>query len=243
MIQTSNNHLLLSPLLFVTLLAFYFNPLTQNLAQQLDAQIFFLLNGSLKNCSLWQSFFMAMNHKYEKIVVPFVFLATNLTIVFIAKKKERMKFISYTLITLLFLELAVAINFILFSRVIIIDRQSPSLLLTPFISLTEIFSNQLVKTVSYSSFPGDHAFVTSCWAMLTWSYAPNKIRALILLIALIIIPARVVGGAHWFSDIMFSISFAYLITSYLTYTKAWAFCTNFVIKILSRYGPFAKKRN
>ena len=133
-------------------------------------------------------------------------------------------------------------NYYLFSVLLEVKRHSPSLVLKPFISLTDIFNNPLVKTISKSSFPGDHAFVTACWAIITWFYASDGYRKVITFVSVIIISARLVGGAHWFSDVAFSLLFAYFLTSYLIGTNLWEKITKSLEKALIKYFPKLSKK-
>jgi Kdo2-lipid A phosphotransferase len=241
----NNVHFSQSHFIFILLLLAYFHPSIHTLAVGVDKEIFFTLNGSLEYSEVWQYVMMLLNHKYEKIVLPILLLIINLYIILNAKREERLKYISYTIVTLLFLEFAIALNYYLFSDLMGVKRASPSMILKPFISLTEIFNNPFVKTVSEKSFPGDHAFVLTVWSIITWQYSNRCIKVVIFTIGLFIIPARLVGGAHWFSDVAFSMAFGYLLCSYLIGTSAWNKSTNSLEGFLLKYfkkKPFKNKK-
>ena len=240
----NNVHFTQSHFIFILGLLAYFHPAIHTLAVGVDKEMFFTLNGSLAYSNAWQNLMMLLNHKYEKIALPIALISINLYIILKAKKEERVKYISYTIITLLFLEFAIALNYYLFSDLMEVRRASPSIVLKPFISLTDIFNNPLVKTVSDKSFPGDHAFVLTVWSIITWQYASRCVRAVIFTIGLFIIPARLVGGAHWFSDVAFSMAFGYLLCSYLIGTSAWHKATNSLESFLLKYtkGKLPKKK-
>lgn len=241
----SNVHFSQSHFIFILGLLAYFHPAIHSLAVGVDKQMFYTLNGTLAYSHAWQYVMMLLNHKYEKIVLPIVLLCINLQIILQADKNVRMKYISYTIITLIFLEFAIALNYYLFSDLMEIKRASPSLVLKPFISLTDIFHNPLVKTVSDKSFPGDHAFVLMVWSIVTWQYANRSMKTLIFIICAAVIPARLVGGAHWFTDVTFSMAFGYLLCSYLIGTSAWSKATNSLEGFLLKYfkkKPLKKKK-
>lgn len=82
-------------------------------------------------------------------------------------------------------------------------RLSPSRELYPnFHNLLELVPEWQCKVYSEHSFPSDHAAVVFVWAMYIVASSSRPGRWLAVPYALFISTPRLVGGAHWFTDVL-----------------------------------------
>ncbi len=191
----------------------------------IDKRVFFALNGSLKSGGYhWQLLWFYLNHNYEKTLNLVVFLLVNLFIIYNEPKSSRSKLFIHLLSLILFMQMAFLIKDVIFVTILELKRQSPSMVLKPFINLSELFDSTSVKISSGSSFPGGHAFSAAFWAIFTCTFAKKKYWILVWAVAFPIIINRLFSGAHWLSDVVVGVLLAWFMVSASTiilalYTK------------------------
>lgn len=122
------------------------------------------------------------------------------------------------------MQMAFLIKDVIFVTILELKRQSPSMVLKPFINLSELFDSTSVKISSGSSFPGGHAFSAAFWAIFTCTFAKKKYWILVWAVAFPIIINRLFSGAHWLSDVVVGVLLAWFMVSASTiilalYTK------------------------
>jgi Kdo2-lipid A phosphotransferase len=82
------------------------------------------------------------------------------------------------------------------------ERLSPSLVLEPIFRLSEVVSFAKVKDQSGNSFPGDHGTAVVLFTVYIWAFA-GVIRGIIALaLASFVVLPRMIGGAHWVTDLL-----------------------------------------
>ena len=203
---TSQNPVFIpSHLAFLIALLLWFMPLTHPLCQSLDNNVFFFLNGSLSAHPLWQSFWGILNHRRE--VMLNLVSAALLNIWAILQTRDpllRKKRIKQTLYFWVFFEIGFMLQDSFFHHLLHVTRHSPSLTLQPVMKLSVLLNNPNIKDVSFHSFPSGHAFALVYWASFTLLCAPRKIGLFGILMSIMLCCARLFGGAHWFSDVLFS---------------------------------------
>ena len=211
------------PLLFYThtsiviCLILWFCPLTHDVCQKLDADIFFSLNKTLSWSTCWQKIMGILNHPNEARLNVFIMVGVNILAIFSLEREKRLKVFLFVLYFWFFIQIGLFVLHAIFSDLLEISRDSPTLVLTPFVKLSEVLSHP-VKDHSSISLPAGHTFAVIYWAGFTLLYIPKKLRMLIYLISICLILPRLFSGAHWASDVVFTttISLAWL---------AWAIST------------------
>jgi len=202
--------------LFIALL-FWFSPFTHPLCEQLDIWIFKTLNNSLTQ-EWWQKFWGILNHRRE-VTINLIFAALlNIWAITNTKNKQlRTARIKQMLYFWIFFEIGFTLQDFLFNKWLCVQRDSPSLVLQPTIRLSEVLQNLNIKDASTHSFPGGHAFALVYWASFTFLSSPRKIGIIGVLFAGILCLPRLMSGAHWASDVLFSILIALLWLSWTIY--------------------------
>jgi len=208
-------------LLLLTLCgALYAIPTTRSLVLSIDEQAFYLLNGSLQSNTYWASVWFYMNHNVEKYMNMVVFIFLNIYIITKEESDKRLIMVWNLLLLFVFLQIAIILKDGVLFKLLEIERASPSRVLTPFISLSEMFDSQNVKTSSGSSFPGGHAFAAAFWAFYTCTFVKRKFWPLVWVVAVPVMIGRLFSGAHWLSDVVVSLILAWAFVSAFVYTTA-----------------------
>ncbi len=212
--------------------AICFLPPTHGLIEYLDHKIFFLANSVLSIKAL-QYFFGYLNHSYErKLNLVFVIAVSILAYIYSDKSQKRE---NATNIAAIFvgLQLWLAIINLIFTDILDLTRDSPSLALPLQYNLSEIFNDPEIKISSTRSFPGGHAFTASYWWLSLCRYSSSRISMYAFIVALLMIIPRIFVGAHWFSDVLFAMWFAALAVQIDLYTRLWYYYGR-IIKLLIR---------
>ena len=200
-----------------TALILWFSPITQPFCKQLDIWIFEAFNGSL-TYGWWQKFWGILNHRRE-VTVNLIFAALlNVWAIGSTKNKSlRVIRIKQLLYFWICFEIGFTLQDVIFNKWLCVQRDSPSLVLQPVIKLSEILQNINIKDSSTHSFPGGHAFALAYWASFSWLISPKKIAFISVLFAGLLCFPRLMSGAHWASDVLFSILIALLWLSWTLY--------------------------
>ena len=97
------------------------------------------------------------------------------------------------------------INIIIFQKILNLHRDSPSILISGSLRLSQILSNINIKDYSNNSFPAGHALVLIYWALFVNLYATNIIKIISVVVCIFLVLSRMISGAHWLSDTVFSL--------------------------------------
>lgn len=168
--------------------------------RQLDSAIFFSLNGSLADGGQWAWIWAWANTRYKDMLLALVMLAF-LIFPGMGFQRSQLQQALVGFLALMLIMLPIRYFFYEFSKDLDLSGPSPSITLAPAYLLTELFPGISAKDASSRSFPGDHATVLLLWAAYllmnkrcVGSYLATALAALMIL-------PRLVGGAHWFSDV------------------------------------------
>ena len=171
----------------------------------IDSQAFLVLNGSLLDDPLLQTFWGLLNHKRESFFNILMALIIN-GITLLCTRDPKLRKIRF--FKLLYFWFCFEIGFLaqdwFFHTYLHIQRLSPSLVLTPVYRLSKILNNPLIKDFSINSFPSGHAFAMIYWSSFTYVCSPKKVGIPALCLGLFFCIPRLVSGAHWLSDVVFS---------------------------------------
>ncbi len=194
-----------SHLFMLFLLILWFSPLTQPFCQLIDNNIFFVLNGSLRNHPFLEYFWGMLNHRREVLLNLLAAAGISFWAIMATKdpilRKEQIKQVLYFWVCF---EIGFQLQDVIFNRFLEIQRLSPSLVLQPVVKLSSLLENSNIKDFSRNSFPSGHAFAMIYWGSFTFISAPKHIARLGLLFAIFFCLPRLYSGAHWFSDEVFS---------------------------------------
>jgi len=215
------------------LYSWFYNVLFRSVVDKFDKEIFFFLNGLLKDNSVQQFLWAIANHR------AFDFLSACFMIIFF------MNFIYQKKIhPSLFLTIATSCitSMVCAHYILDIKRQSPSLILQPVYLLSEL-TNIHVKDHSSISFPGDHSVVLFTFSLFMFYFGGKK-YGIYSLCSLIFILPRLVSGAHWISDVIIGgVSISLIAGSLIIGSKLYRL-TNFLFKkIIDKIIPFFKEYN
>ncbi|GEK46711.1 lipid A 1-diphosphate synthase [Bisbaumannia pacifica] len=95
---------------------------------------------------------------------------------------------------------------------------SPTLVYDNATRVTELV-DYATKAVSASSFPSDHGLMLMIFAAFMWRFAGPRVGLMSAALVVLFSAPRILGGAHWFSDIYFgSLAIALVLLP-------WALCT------------------
>lgn len=183
------------------LLLSYALPSGHQLWQAAGADLFYWLNGSLAGNGGWTWFWAWMNSRELDAASALLMLAF---LVFpLALERRQLQAATCGFLTLMLLMLPARELLSEATEAWGLSGNSPSLELQPAHLFAELRPEIPAKDRSTSSFPGDHATVTLIWCgFLLYNSRRWLSGALISGIALLLILPRLIGGAHWLSDVV-----------------------------------------
>lgn len=166
----------------------------------LDTALFRLLNGSLSLGYWWQMFWTLANNR----LIDFV-SGGLIALIFIwwiwGQPREVQNRLCAALGALAIVLMVVPFTTHLLNRhVFLYHRLSPTLVYDDALRLSKLIPGVGTKDISSRSFPGDHAFILISIFTYFWYLAPRKIFVASLIVAVIFLAPRLVGGAHWLTD-------------------------------------------
>jgi membrane-associated phospholipid phosphatase len=195
--------------LLVALAVFiWFLPLTHNLCVQIDTKAFHALNGSLQFSHLWQLLWGYLNHPNENWLNVVLMAGINIIGVFSLPPSRRPAALAGILYFWLFFQLALTTTHVIFSDWLSVGRESPSLVLTPSVVLSDALNMPHLKVYSENSFPAGHTLVLFFWASFSVLYCKPWVRKIIYAMVIMFTLPRLFSGAHWLSDVVFTIFYA-----------------------------------
>lgn len=215
------------------LLSWEYEPVRQ-FWDAIDEEVFFLLNGMLISGEKWQWTAAFSNTKrYDKISA--IVLIGVLAGYAIAERQH-----GFTWRLAAVIVLGVCMLVFVYGRrrlgLFEIDRPSPSMVLEPFYDLREAFPHKRPKTSAHSSFPSDHGIAVLVYGIIFWVISRRPWQIAILAIAPFFILPRMIGGAHWFTDVFVGgLWFALVISSLIIHTPFFAWATRLTEKAI-RWG-------
>lgn len=196
-------------LLLAGLILFYV--IFPDFCKMVDINSSLFLNKYLLNSKVSQYFFGILSHRNESWINVIVMLGINLISIFFIKhnnlphKECRTKSILIILYCWLSFQIVLLINNIVFQKWLQFNRVSPSLIIPNFIRLSQVLNNAEIKDYSHNSFPAGHALILIYWILFINLYANKWIKLISCLLGILLVLPRMVTGAHWLSDTIFSI--------------------------------------
>jgi len=195
--------LLLSLSAIILLLGSFLWPATFALWQSLDTAIFKSLNHTLEGHPWVQVFWALINHRKADLVEDAVFLLFFILAIRAAPKDKRIRRTAEFIFCIILAgSLIHFVNRTFLNHHVLIPRESPSLVVTPCVRLSQEVPWMIVKDETVASFPGDHATTLLLFAVLYSFYAGRKLGVYAAIYAIFRILPRLIVGAHWASDII-----------------------------------------
>ncbi|MCD6036105.1 MAG: hypothetical protein K0R63_1846 [Rickettsiales bacterium] len=182
----------------IALIGSWFYPLTRAGWDTIDQAWFFLANGSLAEGSAWQIVWALANFRGFDLIAALSMVAV---FAYAAKQRDKDHVVSLAkgLLMALYTVLMVQCAHELFEN---IKRDSPTRILEPVYLLSELVPWAYPKDSSGTSFPGDHATVLLMVATFITYYFGKRYGLIAYAIAVIGVLPRIVGGAHWLTDVV-----------------------------------------
>jgi len=216
--------LIAGQMIAITLLFSWLLPSSHNYWQNIDTWIFWQLHGTLFDSPNWQLFMAIANYRLTDLVPAILVLVIYLHFCFKGTTNteidQRLTY-GLTIFILLLLSLIVfklgTIDYILkgFELSQYLPRKSATHIFENVILLDELYPVMEPKVRSRFSFPGDHASVLFFFAVFISFYAGRLYGGLIFFVAILFAMPRLIGGAHWFSDVIVGAGYFVLISTSL----------------------------
>ncbi|WP_417582409.1 phosphatase PAP2 family protein [Nitrincola sp.] len=192
--------LIMMHLAALLLMLSFISPSGFQLWRQVDSSVFFALNGTLSEGDTWAWVWAWANTRYKDMLLALIMLMF-ITFPGFGFKRPQLQQALIGFLVLMIVLVPLRYFFYEFAKQLDLSGPSPSMTLSPVYLLTELFSDIPAKDGSSRSFPGDHATVLIIWAAYLIMNARCFGSYLAVLLATLMILPRMVGGAHWFSDV------------------------------------------
>ncbi len=185
--------------------------------QDVDMWLFRLLNDSVKESFYLQTFWALANVKICDLFGAFFIVTFS-----IIARLSLIQILYY----LIWFEIGIFSVKELISPLLFL-RDSPTLICeNPFL-LSQIIPWLKIKDSSHWSFPSDHAFIVLEWVGFMFFYKGARIGILALISSSFFIFPRLVGGAHWATDVLLgSLPLALLFVAVSCYTPLYTYFTS-----------------
>jgi len=194
---------------------------------QLDAWVFFTLNGSLADGRTWQWFWAVTNTKSFDIASALLILILYSFHIFSSNREQTISRITSGVLILVSTVIAIQFS----KNLLDYGRPGPSSILQPAILLTEYVTGFEFKDHSANSFPGDHGIALIMFTSMVWFYAGRTYGLIMMLLSMLLILPRMVVGAHWLSDHLVGAAYVSLIA------LGWILATPLHASVLRRVEP------
>lgn len=161
----------------------------------LDKAVFYFFNHKLGESQTWVNLIAAFNNRAFDGVALLAMGAVYYSAYRQANAEQRRRLV---IIGVCMLLTAVGLNQL--GRAIPVERPSPTLTFDNVLRLTELASFK-TKDASGDSFPGDHGLMLMIFTAFAWRYLSWKAGLWGCLFVVVFSAPRVMGGAHWLTDI------------------------------------------
>ena len=207
----------------ICIVSSWFVPMTRQLWDVVDSGVFLTLNGLLVGHEGWQQLFAWLNSRYADWMFEGIVISVYLIHCIFKGPVSRKERIFQMIFLLLYVAaIQIFVNKILCFKILEISRLSPSLVLPVSVDLS-VFPLPNNKTFSYNSFPADHALSLFMAAFFAWSHFRRPIAVGCTIFYTFLVLPRLMSGAHWFSDVLFSgIGFAAIAWSLVMMTPLYS---------------------
>lgn len=218
---------LLTILFAILLLASWFFPPTASLWGAFDSWAFHALNDSLRGKPLTQIFWALANVRLADLFGALFILGFSLLYVFdkgrevaVSRLAQLFYYLIWFELGMLFLKevffhILVAVNFL---------RDSPTLMFSDTVLLSKAVPWLKIKDSSHWSYPSDHAFIVLQWAGFICVYSGWRLGLVAFASSWFFILPRLIGGAHWISDVLVgSLPIALVFVALACFTPLYSF--------------------
>lgn len=188
-------HLITAALLFASWLLV---PATQGWWHEADIAVFRTLNDSLRGHVWWQHLWAVGNNHF----FDFLSVLLMLWLVYRYITAENRAYVAERVSVLLTMVLTILVAALITNVMDAGQRQSPTAALEGAFRLSEHVFWLETKDISYNSYPSDHGTVLLMMALMLWHFAGRRSGLIMLGAAVLFTFPRLIGGAHWFTDIM-----------------------------------------
>jgi membrane-associated phospholipid phosphatase len=171
----------------------------------IDSKVFFTLNNTLSWGGYWLVFWGYLNHYYESYfnVLPILIIIISTLKLSGNSTKEMIVHLLYYIITLQ------AVIY-LHKHIYTLPRISPSYYYeNNFLSIIKLLHNDNLKCTSQYSFPSGHTLAFFYSFYYIRSFNIKYMTYLSLGMSIFFSIPRLIAGAHWFSDAIYSVILAY----------------------------------
>lgn len=163
-----------------------------------DVAFFRFLNGSLPQAQWWQQLWaIGNNHFFD-----FLALLLMLWLVFDYITGEERRHVPERMAVVVTIVVTILVASVLTNIMDSGERASPTAALEGAFMLSEHVTWLQTKDISHNSYPSDHATILLMMSLMLWHFAGRKAGLLMLAAGLFFTFPRVIGGAHWLTDIM-----------------------------------------
>ena len=166
----------------------------------LDVAVFRALNGTLAWGKAWQVVWAIANNRGFDAVVGFFFFGLCAWYCLAGGGRYMWRRAARLLVALVVMSFFAGMSS---AAIDIVEyrRRSPSLVLDNPYLLEDLVPEIPCKDSSKSSFPADHAFVSFWVAAFFLIWAPRRFGVAAVVLLIVSILPRLVGGAHWATDL------------------------------------------
>jgi membrane-associated phospholipid phosphatase len=226
------------------------SPVTNAIWARLDTAAFQFLNGTLDQSPLSQIFWALANLKVSDLFGAIFMVGFSLLWVYDADKEVAKKRLAQFIYLLIWFEIGIfTLKEIIYPTLIktFFMRESPSLHHACTIFLSKAIPWIKVKDYSRSSYPGDHALIVLQWAGFMTAFTGWRIGTLAFITSTFFILPRLIGGAHWLSDVLAgSLPLALIFIAWAIYTpiyeKGVSKIQKFLTSISQKRARYGKNR-
>ncbi len=216
--------------------SWFFEP-TASLWKAFDEWAFHALNDGLKGRPLTQIFWALANVKITDLFGALFIIIFSLLYVFDEGKKHASQRLAQIIYYLIWFELGIlCLKEVLFHALVACNflRDSPTLQITDTILLSKAVPWLKIKDSSRWCFPSDHAFIIFQWAGFICFYCGWRLGALAFISSTFFILPRLIGGAHWLSDVLVgSLPIALIFVSLACFTPIYSFTMRYLKRLTS----------
>ena len=206
--QREVSRLTIGIVLLIGVLLIWFLPETRKFAKSLDRNAAIWLNQTLSYSRAWQLLWGYLNHQHETWLNVVFMLGLNIVGIFALPKPSRAQATALVLYFWLAFQLVLLVTHLIFSDWLEIQRNSPSMVIAPWLILSDLLNMENLKVYSHSCFPAGHVLVLVFWAQFSLLYSVRWVRNLVLLTVVVLTLPRLISGAHWLSDVVFTAIYA-----------------------------------
>lgn len=199
-----------SSILLIFLIALYF--ICPCFFNMFDEKVFLFLNKFFLKFKFSQYVFGFLSHKNESWINIIVMFGVNIVSIFICNYNFliRKKLIFRMIYCVLSFQVILLTNYIVFQNILYIRRNSPSVILDESIRLSVVLNNLDIKDYSNNSFPAGHALILIYWILFVNLQDSKVIKIISWVLGGLFVLPRLVTGAHWLSDTIFSLLLGYI---------------------------------